>query len=426
VCVCVRARACTKILRPTPLNYTPRPPTHAALIYRSALAAALAASGGALKLVVTAQKWDDEALLDLIEHFADSQIPLGERRRLVAGYLIHPAFCQPWHTRLAEEKERKAAAEAGAASAPAGTEVSSSGRFSVRRHAVTNVAQAIVLNNEQPPRASGHETLVPLDHLLRKLALLGRNDRETPIGMIYAQLNRLRGLQRDSDTLNSTTDEEIEADAELTFRMHGLLDQLSALGFSPPAQGRVPVHFEALAELIATVEVEHRELVDGGRAAACAGRPIEYMALQELYPIGSVVVTDGLGGLGGTPVALRVHEAFYEPQRSIFGGRKYSFRLVLECVVGLAGEFICVRFQQTYEEWVGTREQSKLPVRPLSADGIAPAELTRRADLIRSLGGGHSYRAYRAGCFFPHTTRGPSTGGAASADRRAAPGDPVV
>ncbi len=44
------------------------------------------------------------------------------------------------------------------------------------------------------------------------------------------------------------------------------------------------------------------------------GSAIEYMALQELFPVGSVVVTNGLGGLGGTLVALRVEEAYYEPQ----------------------------------------------------------------------------------------------------------------
>ena len=50
------------------------------------------------------------------------------------------------------------------------------------------------------------------------------------------------------------------------------------------------------------------------------------IAHQELFPIGAVVTTDALGGLGGTVVALRVDEAGYEPQRSIFGGRKYFFR----------------------------------------------------------------------------------------------------
>jgi hypothetical protein len=84
------------------------------------------------------------------------------------------------------------------------------------------------------------------------------------------------------------------------------------------------VRFVALADLVAAVEHEHADVIERGREALGSGGPIEYMALQELYPIGSIVTTDGLGGLGGTLVALRVEEAFYEPQRSIFGGRKYS------------------------------------------------------------------------------------------------------
>ena len=194
-------------------------PDHAnAFFYRSTLAAALeAAGGGALTLAVTAQNWQAEALHELIEHFAESQIALTVRRRLFAGFLIHPAFCQPWHKRLAAEAAEKAdaAAEAAmvgssslgsAAPAPSGTSGSGGGggggsHFSIRRHAVTDVAQAVVLAKTDalppppvPAASRDDELVVPLDHLLRKVCRLGRNDRELPIGMIFAQLNRLRGL----------------------------------------------------------------------------------------------------------------------------------------------------------------------------------------------------------------------------------------
>ena len=46
-------------------------------------------------MVVTAQNWADEELHDLVEYLADSHIPLLERKRVFAGFLIHPAFCQP-------------------------------------------------------------------------------------------------------------------------------------------------------------------------------------------------------------------------------------------------------------------------------------------------------------------------------------------
>ena len=411
-----------------------RPQGVKALIYRSALAAALKAAGGCLKLVVTAQNWADQELLELIEYFADSQIPLMERRRLFAGFLIHPAFCQPWHKRLAEEKETKASAPPDVGLiAPALSSQSSEEGFSIRRHPVTNVAQAVVLTLAAPVKvkaaapACRDKIVVPLDHVLHKICRLGRNDREIPIGMIFAQLNRLRGLLADAHTLNNTSDEVIEKDDDLALRMERLLDQLNSLGYSLPAQGRVPLKFESLAALVAAVESENSALVAGGRQALVQGSPVEYMALQELFPIGSLVVTDNLGGLGGTLVALRVDEAFYEPQRSIFGGRKYSFRLVLESIVGLAGEFVSVRFQHIFEEWTGTKEQKLLDIRPLAHGANSPpAELKHRADLIRRLGGSHSYWAYRAKCFFPHKARGPSTGGAGSADRRAAPGKLVV
>jgi hypothetical protein len=118
---------------------------------------------------------------------------------------------------------------------------------------------------------------------------------------------------------------------------------------------------------------------------------------------------------------------------------------VLECVVGLAGEFVSVRFPHVFEEWAGRKEQKKLDVQPLQLQASSssslsagasstpppppPAELLRRAELIRALGATHSYRAYRAGCFFPHFSGGRNdgaVGGAGSADRRAAAGRLVV
>jgi hypothetical protein len=262
-----------------------RPDFIKALVYRSALAAARdATSGTGLTLVLTAQDWEAEPLLDLIEYFADSQIPLVQRRRLFAGFILHPCFCRPWHARLADEKQRAAertvaavvATAAGgegnrppAASASSGDRLKAEGEvgggggkgqnvgvgnggskeaeaggeqgcssFSLRRHAVTNVAQAIVLHHQQHVAAGatkdgGNEVLVPLAHLLHKVCRLGRNDSEIPIGMVYAQLNYMRALLRDADTLNTTPNERIEADEELALRMHTLLEHLSSLGSYP-------------------------------------------------------------------------------------------------------------------------------------------------------------------------------------------------
>jgi quinol monooxygenase YgiN len=451
-----------------------------AIFYRSALAAAAAATGGGtLQLCVTAENWESEALHELVEYFAESQIPLSERRRLFAGFLIHPAFCQPWHKRLAEEAEEEQQAQAqpvepaptlAAAAGSTETEADPNGDddptrlFTIRRHAVTDQAQAIKLHHvaKVAPLSAGsaaevatERLVVPLDLVLKTFCRLGRSDLEIPIGMVYAQLGRLRSLLQDATLLNSLSSEAIDGSEAVKLRMIRLVDKLSSMGYSFSQQdGKVPLEFEGLAALVSAVESEHSELIEGGQSALLTGGPIEYMALQELFPIGSTVTTDALGGLGGTLVALRVDEAYYEPQRSIFGGRKYSFRLTLECVVALAGEFVSVKFQHLMEEWTGTKEQRKLDLRPLPlqqgahADGAGaakvdgrmvvggpaspPAELLRRAELLRSLDSRWAYRAYRAGSFYPHIGGGNgggggrSLGGAGSADRRAAPGRLVV
>jgi hypothetical protein len=336
-------RILSAFLRATRLNpLAERTCFSQALFYRSTLSAVLEAAGGAVRLAVTADNWQAEPLHELIGHFAESQIRLAEKRRLFAGFLVHPAFCRPWHARLAAEAAQEEAAATATASlattgggnggngrvavaaATASSTPGGGGRFSVRRHAVTEVAQAIVLAKDAAAAAAAaavlpsvvpgrggsgggggglEELVVPLDHLLRTFCRLGRNDREIPIGMVYAQLNRLRALLRDAHTLNQAADAEIEADDGLAFRLQRLLDQLNSLGFALPGHGRVPLRFEALAELVAAVEAEHAELIAGGRDAAQTGGPVEYMALQELFPVGAVVVTAALGGLSHGPLS---------------------------------------------------------------------------------------------------------------------------
>ena len=176
-----------------------------AMIFRSKLAAALSAADGRLQLVMTAQKWEAEDLHDLIDYFADSNIPLVERRRLVAGFLIHPAFCQRWHQRLAAEQQAASPEQQAATLAPASADVpprtlaspagvagaaaaatreAGPARFTIRRHAVTNAAQAIVLAATPATKAGADrgQIVVPIEHLLHKICRLGRNDREIPIG----------------------------------------------------------------------------------------------------------------------------------------------------------------------------------------------------------------------------------------------------
>mmetsp|Transcript_548 Transcript_548/g.1228 ORF Transcript_548/g.1228 Transcript_548/m.1228 type:complete len:631 (-) Transcript_548:146-2038(-) len=259
---------------------------------------------------------------------------------------------------------------------------------------------------------------------------MGRSDTEVAPGMVYAHLSRMRTMVRESERMNDSTDEDIERQgegSELALMVGRVLETLSGFGFAMPQAGRVPVRYDGMKELIQTLESEFRYLVDNGKAAASSGGPVEYMALQELYPIGTVVTTDGMGGLGGTVVAFRVDDCYYEPMRSIFGGRKYSFRTILETVVAMAGEFVSVRFEVMWEEYTGAREQSMLALKVLKpSDTRLRGELTKRAEVLSKLVGlDHAYMKYRAGCFFPKLSS-KTFGGASSGDRQAAPGRLIV
>ena len=76
---------------------------------------------------------------------------------------------------------------------------------------------------------------------------------------------------------------------------------------------------------------------------------------MEVYPVGSTVLSSAVGNVGGLPVAMRVIDSYYEPHRSLFGARKYTFRLVTETLVALGGEFVAVSFETIIGEWIGTR-----------------------------------------------------------------------
>ena len=155
-------------------------------LYRSALEGLVNASDGNCVAVVTADDWSAPPMTDLLEYLAESHIEVADRRRLFAGFLLHPAYTQPWHARLAREAEEAAAVTAEKQSGGAVVAPSASDIFSVRRHAVTDVAQAFVLKNPQAgSAASDTELVVPLGHLLRKVCRMGRTDAEIPIGCVF-------------------------------------------------------------------------------------------------------------------------------------------------------------------------------------------------------------------------------------------------
>jgi hypothetical protein len=126
----------------------------------------------------------------------------------------------------------------------------------------------------------------------------GRNDTEVGMGMIFCQLARLRALQHDALAVNGATDAEIEQDPKLSEALSRLSESLSGLGFAMPVEGRVPVHFAGLGSLILTLEHEFAHVIESGRSALGTGSPVEYMALQDLFPIGAAVTSTSVGGLG--------------------------------------------------------------------------------------------------------------------------------
>lgn len=281
-----------------------------------------------------------------------------------------------------------------------------------------------VVNNVEPRKDVAQPVEIPLLHLLRKLTR-GSLDIEMPIGLVFGQLGRLRALQKDTAALNRSTPEELEKDPELSDRVNRLLEMVSGLGFTLPASGKAPLEIEELDSFIATIEQEYQDIIKSTQEALANGWAIEYMGLQELYTIGSIVTSRNVGGIGGALVGLRVVDSYFEPLRSLLGGRRFSYHLALETLVAMAGEFVAVTFEVVMEDWTGGKDPSSLQFKPLTPGDVP--DLEHRHIVLQSLAGRPAYKRYRAGSFFPHVGGRLQNRGAATADHKlAAPGRLVV
>lgn len=89
--------------------------------------------------------------------------------------------------------------------------------------------------------------------------------------MVYSHLERFRALVSDGELLNNHTDEEIENNPLFSSRISKLLDTLNSLGYSMNKQGRVPLEFVGLNEVVKVLESEHKEIIEQGRDAAKTG-----------------------------------------------------------------------------------------------------------------------------------------------------------
>ena len=50
----------------------------------------------ASEFIVTAEDWEEETLVDLLEYFDDNHLLTSDRRNLLSGYLIHPYYLKNW------------------------------------------------------------------------------------------------------------------------------------------------------------------------------------------------------------------------------------------------------------------------------------------------------------------------------------------
>eukprot|EP00290_Baffinella_frigidus_P029199 CAMPEP_0180223982 /NCGR_PEP_ID=MMETSP0987-20121128/21777_1 /TAXON_ID=697907 /ORGANISM="non described non described, Strain CCMP2293" /LENGTH=1030 /DNA_ID=CAMNT_0022186659 /DNA_START=27 /DNA_END=3119 /DNA_ORIENTATION=- len=406
--------------------------------FRRSVLSALRAVSDAVHLVVTSDPKGcsasaEEELETLIEHFTDSGVELAERRSLFAGFFMHPAFTQEGVQRAKDKEEARRQMENDVKEDVALDAKGGGGERvlfdpAARGHgggggvpfAAVDAAQSVL-------NAGGGCGAARAPHAEARQD--GAQRHGDPSGHGVLPSHALRVLQEDAKVMNlaaegADLEDETTPEGEAVAR---LIESLSGLGYGMPPTGRVPVRFAGLEFLISALETEFHALVQGGRAAVADNAPIAYMALQELYPVGAIVTSTMVGGIGGTLVALRIADAHYEPLRSLFGGRKYSYHIMLETVVAMAGEFVGVRFEHIFEEWTGGKEIGILPYKILHpSDTSILKDLEARADKLGKLGGGeHHYRRYPAGCFFPKVNAS-SMGGSSSRDRQSAGGRLIV
>lgn len=370
------------------------------------------------ELVVTAENWLDDETIDFVKHLETCGLRLSGKRSLFAGFLCNPL--------LLTKKVSNTPKKEGDSLLDKKSSV-----FQFNENPVTGVAETVVFDTTIPKSEKKDGVLsIPLIIIIRKFLKLLPNEKELTVPNCFAQLARLRAIQQDAKAFNEATDEELnEENTEFADRMDRFLEVLKNMGYAlpSPATGfsRPKIVLDSLDEFIRQLEGQFESVISNGREALNSGAPIEYMALAEVFPIGSLVTSDAVGGLGGTTVIFKVIDSYFGQMKSMLGGRKFSFKFVLESIITLSGEFISVCFDQTLEEWVGGKEINTLPFRPLKLEGNLPSYIWKRGSLLKSVIAIPSYKRYTSGSFFPHYSS-QKRGGSTSTFRLASPGRLVV
>eukprot|EP01130_Rhizamoeba_saxonica_P011313 TRINITY_DN4696_c0_g1_i1.p1 TRINITY_DN4696_c0_g1~~TRINITY_DN4696_c0_g1_i1.p1 ORF type:complete len:797 (+),score=160.58 TRINITY_DN4696_c0_g1_i1:255-2393(+) len=263
--------------------------------------------------------------------------------------------------------------------------------------------------------------VIPLLLVIKKFCNLSHAEKEPPIFMCWGQLARLRSLLYNTHIFNTIKISNLENnDTEEGYIVDRYLALLSDLGYTVNGMvngKRTQVILDDMEDFIVELESAFASIIEDSRLAIETCGPIDYMGLQELYPIGSIVVSDKIGAIGGTEVAFRVIDSYYEPIVSFLGKRKYSYWIVLESIVCLGGEFVSVSFPHSLELWVGGKEMLSLPYIPLELKQLSPALLKSRTDFIRSVTSKPTFKTHNSGCFYPRVASGYSNKGVSDSQR---------
>ena len=344
--------------------------------------------------IMTAENWKDEALVDLIEYFTDHGLHPTDQRELLSGFLLHPRFTKAW-------KENKVEPV---------IDIPSKG-FHIRRHVIKNTPEAVVVSKTCRRKTDNKTLSIPLLDVLRKFARIGHIDSEVPYGMVFGILERLRHVLRESTYANNAT-QGLEKEVNMD-RITRFFDLISSMGHSVPSdtESMPQVECPSLQELVDELEAENASLLEKTRQAIRDHGAIEYMGLQEVYPIGSVVTSRSIQGLSGLLVSFTVLDSYFEPLRSLMGALKYGFRLTLETVLNLGGTFIAVPFHVIIPEWTAVKDLHMMVYEPSIS---VPDMISHRLQVVSSMGSNPTFQEYRPGCFFPQSNRRNQNRGAAS------------
>lgn len=415
------------------------------------------------EFIITAENLKDESLTELLEYFEDHGLLTSDKRSLLSGFLLHPYFTKSWKggTKIESLKESlpKQPNDKEGKIVGALTQKNSSGLstenaisaapnkkdshpsvadkpiFQIRHHAVKNQPEAVVLKARARACPSSSDCfVVPLIDYLRTVTRLSHADKEVPIGTLFGVLERMRSMVADVAYINrlvKISELEREAEANLS-RVQAVFNKLNLMGRGEYQKefGRKLLSIDGLEKLISAIEKEYAPIVDSAKRTVADGAAIEYLGLQELYKINSVVTTRSIPGLGGLLVSFKVVDCFYEPIRSLMGSLRYSFKITLETIVNAGQHFIAVPFTETIGDWKNVKDLSVLPFQPLK-DEVKPFWIENRTKMINSLNNSKhsfSYMEYPAGSFFPSLggRKGKSSGASSSSVMRAASGQVII